>query len=137
MPQAGQGVEDQRELSPGFVNFRKLPASIVDSLLHAWYRVQAHCESTEGPKEQAVPGHVSRSSFFWVQFYLLPSTFILSGLQGQVYGRDFGTQVWALPSSLVLAHRALLSTWALRNLAMATHVECSVLSLTRASVLRY
>lgn len=43
--------------------------------------VQAHCESTEGPEEQAVPGHVSRSSFFWVQFHLLPSTFILSGLQ--------------------------------------------------------
>lgn len=43
--------------------------------------VQAHCESTEGPGEQTVPGHGSRSSFFWVQFHLLPSTFILSGLQ--------------------------------------------------------
>lgn len=43
--------------------------------------VQAHCESIEGPKEQAVPGHVSWSSFFWVQIHLLPLTFILSGLQ--------------------------------------------------------
>ena len=43
--------------------------------------VQAHCESTEGSEEQAVPGHVSRSSSFWAQFHLLPSSFLLSGLQ--------------------------------------------------------
>lgn len=43
--------------------------------------VQAHSESTEGPKEQTVPGHMSKNSSFWAQFHLLLLTFILSGLQ--------------------------------------------------------
>lgn len=79
MTQAGQGAEDQRESLTRVRKFQETPNKHCEQ--PAACMVQAHCESTEGSEEQAVTGHVSRSSSFWAQFHLLPSAFILSGLQ--------------------------------------------------------